>query len=269
MFFVSHKFEEQLFGVTLRSPFPVSDMNTGKPWLPCSTELLRLRDYSTGPGIVQSPMIKNVGSMQRQMQKQRHMRPLVERKADPWDAHQKGNGHVRILRLDLDGATPEKKVELIKRIFWSRGKESWRVIAFAGLGAGESCSRMSAPVAEILARSLFGKVCLVDAYLHSLSLCEGFGLRNPCGRANALRSGGASLDFTIPIREGNRSLLPCLRQNLPTPGIWFGPRFGGKLRATCCGAAGHREFTYVSSLNCGCGCKPAVVGSRDGRVIRA
>jgi Mrp family chromosome partitioning ATPase len=192
----------------------------GKPWLPCSTELLRLGDYSTGPGIVQAPMSKNVGLMQRQMQKKLHMRLLVERKADPQDTHQKGNGHARVVRLDLDGATPEKRLELFERIFWSRVKEFRRVIAFTGVDAGEMCSKMSARVAEILAPPLFRRVCLVDAYLHSRSLSEGFGLRNPCGPTNALHSGGSSLDFTIPVREGNLSLLPCLRQNRPTPGSW-------------------------------------------------
>lgn len=153
-------------------------------------------------------MSENVGLMQRRMEKKLHMRRLVERKANPQGAHQKGNGLLRIVRLDLDGATPEERVELVERIFWSRGKESRRASAFAGNDAGESCSRMSARVSEILARPLFGKVCLVDAYLHLPSLCGGFGLGNPCRPTNALHLGGSIPDFTILVREWSLSLLP-------------------------------------------------------------
>jgi hypothetical protein len=139
-------------------------------------------------------MSKNVGLM---------------RKANPQVAHQKGNGQARIVRFDLDRATPEKRVELVEKKFWSLGEESGSVIAFAGVDARESSSRMSARVAEILARPLFGKACLVDAYLHSPSLCEGFGLGNPCGPTKALHLRGPILDFTIPVRE--ESLVASLR----------------------------------------------------------
>ena len=88
-------------------------------------------------------MSKNVGLIRRQMEKKLHMRLLVERQANPQVTHQKGNGHARILRLDLDRAIPEKKVALVKTIFWSRGKESRRVIAFAGIDAGENRYQLS------------------------------------------------------------------------------------------------------------------------------
>lgn len=81
-------------------------------------------------------MSKNVGLMQRQMEKKLHMRLLVERKANPQGAHQKGNGHARVMRLDLDGATPEKRAERVERIFRSRGKGSRRVIAVGKLADG-------------------------------------------------------------------------------------------------------------------------------------
>ena len=137
-------------------------------------------------------MSKNVGLM---------------RKANPQVAHKKGNGQARIVRRRLDRATPEKRVELVGKKIWSRGEESRRVVAFAGMNAGESSSKMSARAAEILARSRFGKACLVSAYLHSPWLCEGFGLGNPCGPTNALHLGGSILHFTIPAREGSLSLL--------------------------------------------------------------
>jgi hypothetical protein len=176
------------------------------------------------------------------------------RKANPHVAHQKGNGQRRIVRLDPDRATPVKNVEPVEKIFWSRVGESRRVIAFAGV---DSSDRMSARVAEILARPRLGTACLVDAYLHSPSLCDGLGLGNPCRSTNALQLGGSILDFTIPVREGNLSLLPwgsfaaesANYRDLATVKGWLdelGSRSGDKLHAARYGAAGRCEFTHVA-----------------------
>jgi hypothetical protein len=51
----------------------------------------------------------------------------LKRKANSQVAHQKGNGHVRIVRLEVDRATPEKTVEVVEKIFWSRGGSLRRV----------------------------------------------------------------------------------------------------------------------------------------------
>jgi len=67
---------------------------------------------------------------------------------------------------------------------------------------------MVAEMAQTLARSIAGKVCLVDAYFHSPSLSVFLGLGNPCGLTEASHSGGPISNYTISVRDGKLALLP-------------------------------------------------------------
>ena len=120
----------------------------------------------------------------------------------------KKNHSTRIVHFDPNCPTPEEVRKLVENIFLSQGRSAPHLVAFAGLDSGACCSRMIARVAATLARTGTLKVCLVDGYFHSPSLSEFFGFENPFGLIEASRLGASILDFTIPVRDGNLSLLP-------------------------------------------------------------
>ena len=115
------------------------------------------------------------------------------------------------LQRELESTTMIKAVGIVpvaEKSFPSRVTSSPRIVAFAGIDSGECCTRMIAEVAVTLARTDQGKVCLVDAYFHSPSLSEFLALGNPAGLIEASKLEGPILDFAIPVRRGNLSLVP-------------------------------------------------------------
>jgi Mrp family chromosome partitioning ATPase len=100
----------------------------------------------------------------------------------------------------------EKLMKLVQTVFFRPGKESRRVVVFAGATAGTGCSSICVGAAEALAAQVEEPVCIVDSNLRlpSLHLC--LGVDNREGLSEALLNGG-------PIRK--------YLQKLPTPNLWF------------------------------------------------
>jgi protein-tyrosine kinase len=108
-----------------------------------------------------------------------------------------------------DKVSREESFKLVQNIFLLHGKESAKVVTFAGIDSGNGCSWICAQVAEILASQRLGSVCLVDANWHSPSLPEMFGVSNHYGLSDALSKNGSIQDFTKVVRSDNLSLLSC------------------------------------------------------------
>ena len=100
----------------------------------------------------------------------------------------------------------EKLMKLVQTVFFRPGKESRRVVVFAGAVAGTGCSSICVGAAEALAAQVDEPVCIVDSNLRlpSLHLC--LGVENREGLSEALLNGE-------PIRK--------YLQKLPTPNLWF------------------------------------------------
>jgi Mrp family chromosome partitioning ATPase len=152
-------------------------------------------------------MSKNFELLQN-LQKQLDPAPIAKTVGISTAAHKSHDSSRRIVRFDPNSSTPEVLLELVETVFLSRGSLSPRLVAFAGIDSGENCTRMVAEVAQTLARSIAGKVCLVDAYFHSPSLSEFLGLGNPCGLTEASHIGGPIFNYTISVRDGKLVLLP-------------------------------------------------------------
>ena len=124
--------------------------------------------------------------------------------------HPVTNGQKNGIHLNWkDKVSREESFKLVQNIFLLHGKESPRVVTFAGIDSGNGCSWICAQVAEILASQRLGSVCLVDANLHSPSLPEMFGVSNHFGLSDALSKSGSIQDFTKVVRSDNLSLLSC------------------------------------------------------------
>jgi len=146
------------------------------------------------------------------------------------------------LQKELDSTTMIKRVGIVpfaEKIFTSRGTSSPRIVAFAGIDSGECCTRMIAEVAVTLARTDQGKVCLVDAYFHSPSLSEFLALGNPAGLIEASQLAVPILDVTIPVRDGNLSLVPWASCETSTATYLALGQLKSWLDELC------RAFTYV------------------------
>lgn len=102
----------------------------------------------------------------------------------------------------------EKLMKLVQTVFFRPGKETRRVVVFAGAGSGTGCSSICMGAAEALAAQTEEPVCIVDSNLRlpSLHLC--LGIENREGLSEALLNGG-------PIRK--------YLQKLPVPNLWFLP----------------------------------------------
>jgi protein-tyrosine kinase len=124
--------------------------------------------------------------------------------------HPVTNGQKNGIHLNWkDKVGREESFKLVQNVFLLHGKESPRVVSFAGIDSGNGCSWICARVAEILASQRLGSVCLVDANLHSPSLPEMFGVSNHYGLSDALCKNGSIQEFTKVVRSDNLSLLSC------------------------------------------------------------
>jgi capsular exopolysaccharide synthesis family protein len=120
-----------------------------------------------------------------------------------------GNGHARSVHFNLDSVAREESLKLVQSVFLLKGKESPRVVIFAGIDSGSGCSGICAHAAEILASQNLGTVCLVDANLRSPSLPEFFGVTNHHGLTDALRKNDSIRTFAKPVHRDNLFLLSC------------------------------------------------------------
>lgn len=97
---------------------------------------------------------------------------------------------------------------LVHSVFQSKDQER-RVVVFAAISSGSGCSWLCARSAEVLAMSVSGSVCLVEANFRTPTLPEAFGVTNHYGLADALRQARPIRQFVKPLKLANLSLLSC------------------------------------------------------------
>lgn len=96
-------------------------------------------------------------------------------------------------------------LRLVQRVFLTQTEQSPQVVVFAGVNHGEGCSRICASAAEVLARSVTGSVCLVDANFRSPALPALFHTSNHHGLTNSLLADGPIRTFAKPL-TGDKKL---------------------------------------------------------------
>ena len=121
----------------------------------------------------------------------------------------KDRAHLASLRpADLSRAAREETLRLVQSVFLLRGTSvEGRVVVFASVDSRSGCSRVCVQAAHILAESVPGSVCIVDANFRSPSLPGAFALRNQYGLANALRTSEPIRDFARIVRGENLWLI--------------------------------------------------------------
>jgi len=109
--------------------------------------------------------------------------------------------------LGIDHIAREEALRLVQKVF--RTKEERRTVVFAAISSGSGCSWICARTAEILARSISGTVCLVDANLRTPSLPEVLGTSSDHGLSDALRKERPVREFVNHLEPSNLWLLSC------------------------------------------------------------
>lgn len=98
--------------------------------------------------------------------------------------------HVASLRpADLSKAAREETLRLVQSLFLLREtSEDGRVVVFASVNPDSGCSRVCVQAAQVLAESVPGTVCVVDANFREPSLPSAFSVGSHDGLADALRT---------------------------------------------------------------------------------
>ncbi len=123
----------------------------------------------------------------------------------------KDRAHVASLRpRDLDRAAREETLRLVQSVFLLHGQgEGGRVVVFAAVDPRSGCSRVCSQAGRILAESVPGSVCLVDANFREPALAAGFRTTNYRGLADALRASGPIRGFARRVLGENLWLVTC------------------------------------------------------------
>jgi Mrp family chromosome partitioning ATPase len=97
-------------------------------------------------------------------------------------------------------AVREESLKLVQRLFLTPGQPAPKAVVFAAIDSGGACSRLCGVVAEILAESVSGSVCLVDGNFRAPLLADSFGVENHHGLADSLRQEGPMRGFATQLK---------------------------------------------------------------------
>jgi protein-tyrosine kinase len=101
----------------------------------------------------------------------------------------------------------DESLRLVQQVFLLQTQAPPRIVVFAGIDHGNGCSRISASVAETLAKKAGGRVCLVEANFRSPGLPAILGVPNHPGLTDALLQDGLISNYTRPVGADNLWLL--------------------------------------------------------------
>jgi len=103
----------------------------------------------------------------------------------------------------------DEALQLIQQIFLVPTDTPPSVVAFSSVNHRNGCSRICAAVAEAMASSGLGSVCLVDANFRTPAVAKMFGVIEAPGLKDALTLERPIRSFTIPIADTGLWLLPA------------------------------------------------------------
>ncbi len=107
----------------------------------------------------------------------------------------------------LGGVELAEVTKLVQQVFLINGSSHPRTVVFTATERGAGCSWVAARTAEVLARHVGKRVCLVDANLRQPSLHKEFKLENNRGFADALRINEPIRNFAYQLSPSNLFLI--------------------------------------------------------------
>jgi Mrp family chromosome partitioning ATPase len=131
----------------------------------------------------------------------------LERVASRWFPFRKTDLYAN--GLTSDRRVLEESERLVQNVFLLKRDSALRTVVFAGVDHGAGCSEICARAAEILAGSVSGLVCLVDANIRSPYLKNFYDVEDPDGLTDALVGDGGIFKYVKQVDDSNLWLLPA------------------------------------------------------------
>ena len=100
-----------------------------------------------------------------------------------------------------------ESTKLVQRLFRTLEGTAPKVVTFAAVDSENGCNLLCASAARVLAESVPGSVCLLEADFRSPSLAHTLGVSNGCGLADALREEAPVKTWAKPIGPENLWLI--------------------------------------------------------------
>jgi Mrp family chromosome partitioning ATPase len=142
-------------------------------------------------------------------------------------------------RLESHQLAHEEIVKLVQQTFLLQTQKAPRMVLFAGLDQGSSCSHICLLVADALKRIDTGSVCLVEADFRSTSLTGLLRTTSHDGLADSLLKNGPIRSFAKPLDAERIWLLSRGSLNPDSPDLLNGERIKSRF------AELRTEFEYV------------------------
>jgi receptor protein-tyrosine kinase len=120
-------------------------------------------------------------------------------------------------------------MKLVQTVFFRPGKESRRVVVFAGAVAGAGCSSICVGAAEALAAQTEEPVCIVDSNLRLPSLHLSLGVENREGLSEALLNGRPIRKYVQKLSTPNLWFLSSGRSSSPASGVMSSSRLASRI----------------------------------------
>jgi receptor protein-tyrosine kinase len=133
----------------------------------------------------------------------------------------------------------EETLRLVQRIFLQQKEKPPHAVLFAGIDHGNGCSQICLSVAETLASTVKGSVCLVEANFRSPSLPALLGTTNHYGLVDALMKEGPIRSFAKPVQADNVWLLSCGSLTADSPNLLNSDHIRARFEEL------RKEFDYV------------------------
>ena len=103
----------------------------------------------------------------------------------------------------------DEALSIVQRILLPQKKGSTRMAAFAGVNHGDGCTAICASVAETLADSGCGQVCIVEGNFRKPALSRRLGIASHNGLAEAIVREGPIRSFVKPTGTGGLWCITC------------------------------------------------------------
>lgn len=133
----------------------------------------------------------------------------------------------------------DETLKIVQTLFLGQGAMAPRSVVFASVDSKSGCGTLCSVVARLLAESVSGSVCLLEANLRTPALAGSLGVPSYSGLADSLRQDSSISGFARRVERENLWLIPAGSQSAEATSLLSRERMQGRI------AELRKEFHYV------------------------